>query len=189
MHFKWLSGDVDYATYGGKWISKPLSAGLFNYWLVMELMNLEDLGCQDEGDGVYDVSLKAVSLDLLSSNKLEELVDNFGQDWFTEHFQNMEEKIQLEIMVDEASNYGYGAHLWSESGNNFTKLMTEARKRADHIAEYPWSYMEQQANRIGATHLDFMRGNVMGPLAGEEDMGPPAGGFTMQTLLVIVQKG
>jgi hypothetical protein len=190
MHFKWLSGDVDYRTYGGKWISKPLSAGLFNYWLVMELMNLEDLGCRVEGDGVYNLSLSAVSLDLLPSSKLVEVVDDLGQDWFTEHFQKLEEKIQLEIMIDEAHTYGYGSILWSEDGNNYTKLLKEAHRRAIHIAKYPWSYMEQQANQIGATHLDFMRGNVLGPMAHtrEEDRETPAGGFGIQNLLMIIQK-
>jgi hypothetical protein len=163
MRFKWLSGDIDFSTYGGKWISKQLDAGLFNYWLVMELLNLEDLGCRDEGDGMYEVSLQAVSLDLLSTDKLEELVDNFGQEWFQDHFQSLDEKTQLEIMVDEASTYGYGANIWAENGNNFTKLMKDMRARADHIAEYPWAYIGDITNGFGANGFDMMRGERIYP--------------------------
>jgi len=39
MRFKFLTGDVNWETYGGKWVSPKLNNGDFDYWLVLEFVN------------------------------------------------------------------------------------------------------------------------------------------------------
>jgi len=47
MKFKFLTGDIDWITYGGKFVSERLDSGLFNYWLVLDFLNLEEAGALD----------------------------------------------------------------------------------------------------------------------------------------------
>ena len=39
IKFRWLTGDMDFLTYGGKWISTRQSNGEFDYYFVIELLN------------------------------------------------------------------------------------------------------------------------------------------------------
>jgi hypothetical protein len=39
MKFKFLTGDINWQTYGGKFISKKLNNGEFDHWLVIEVTN------------------------------------------------------------------------------------------------------------------------------------------------------
>lgn len=60
--FKFLIGDVNWLDYGGKWVSQKLNNGEFDYWLVLELTNMDDAcGRDNEGKDRYNVSLSCVS--------------------------------------------------------------------------------------------------------------------------------
>ena len=39
MRFSFLTGDMNYTTYGGKWISTRQNNGEFDYYFVIELLN------------------------------------------------------------------------------------------------------------------------------------------------------
>ena len=62
MRFSFLTGDVDFATYGGKWISTRQSNGEFDYYFVIELLNWrETVGQREAPPETYNVSLSVVS--------------------------------------------------------------------------------------------------------------------------------
>ena len=62
MRFYFLTGDVNYTTYGGKWISTRQSNGDFDYYFVIELLNWrEAVGDREAPPETYNVSLSVVS--------------------------------------------------------------------------------------------------------------------------------
>jgi len=59
IRFTWLTGDMNWADYGGKWISQKLNNGDFDYFLVLEVWNwFESVGAKE---AKYNVSLSIVS--------------------------------------------------------------------------------------------------------------------------------
>ena len=62
MRFSFLTGDMDFTTYGGKWISTRQSNGEFDYYFVIELLNWrETVGEREAPPETYNVSLSVVS--------------------------------------------------------------------------------------------------------------------------------
>jgi len=186
MRFKFLTGDIDWQTYGGQFISKKLSAGEeFDYWLVMEVINLEEAGCDEDGF-TYGVGLGAVAPELISADVIQDRLDQFDADWVNEYFKKLGDREQHEILVAELHAYGsYGTLSWEE-GNNLRELMKEARARADHIAAHPWRYFNDVANQLGSTYLDFMRGNPLAGLSAEVEY--TSHGPALQNVLLIMEK-
>jgi hypothetical protein len=69
-------------------------------------------------------------------------------------------------MVELAHAQGFYGAVWSDTGNNYKELMKTARKVANNIEKYPWSYFDQTANALGSTVLDFMAGDALAGLSG-----------------------
>ena len=62
MRFSFLTGDVNFTTYGGKWISTRQSNGEFDYYFVIELLNWrETVGRREAPPETYNVALSVVS--------------------------------------------------------------------------------------------------------------------------------
>ncbi len=117
--FTFLLGDVSPAEYGGKWISQKLNNGDFDYWLVLELVNMED-ACGDEAPSRYSVSVSAVSPGQAGSDNLKAAADCCGIP--------ARDVATPEQWVELLHSYGVSAHLWDKSGNNYSKLITTNSK-------------------------------------------------------------
>jgi hypothetical protein len=180
--FSFLTGDCDWLTYGGMWISNKLSTGAFDYWLVIRLENLEELGADDEGLK-YMVSLLAVSPHLLTEDTRQSIQDQFDPEWWD----GLNPEHVNDIWVEECVQYGASGQIWYDLGNNYKELMTAAKQAAQNVEKYPWSYFDQTANALGSTVLDFMAGDPLSGLSGSvrsSGSHQPA----VQSVAIIMQK-
>ena len=148
IKFKFLSGDKIWQTYGGKWISQKCNNGEFNYWLVLELINMHE-AIGDEGQTKYNISIHAVSPELIDIVKMNSLLADYNIP---------ADKIDDELKVMALSNYGIAAYLWDTKGNNYKQLFKLAHKEAQLINGLFGFYMDKRENRIGQTGWDLIQG-------------------------------
>jgi hypothetical protein len=145
LKFKFLSGDVNWKEYGGKFISKRLNNGEFDYWLVISVINWHDNGYYDHK---YNVSIQAVSPQSVSKENLDRAFESCGMTYSDDPI------VQVEVLSD----YGISANLWSKDGNNIKQLMKEAHHETNLIGMLFGFYMDKYQNRIGQTGWDLIRG-------------------------------
>lgn len=155
MKFSFLTGDCNWLDYGGKWVSKKLNNGDFDYWLVIELINMDDAcGRDNEGQAKYNVCLSAVSPAEAGDEKMHSAFECIG----------MEENHELQknplAQVEALHSYGISAPLWQDNGNNARKLLREARKQAFMSSTLFGFYMDAPKNRIGSTGWDCIKGDI-----------------------------
>ncbi len=158
VRFTFLTGDTNWADYGGKWISQKCNNGEFDYWFVMSLINWEDSVGEQEAEEVgakYNVSLKVISP--------SEFVDKEGalrSSGIDQSWDELDEKMQVELI----ESYSGGAQIFSENGNNFRKLFKAAREKA-YTSEMLFGFvMDKPQNAIGSTGWDFLKGDIMAGL-------------------------
>jgi hypothetical protein len=164
MRFKFLTGDMNWQKYGGKFVSRKLNNGEFDYYLVMDVLNWEDVDSDAvKTHGHYCVSLYSVSPSEAGADGLKSAYDSCGWDG-TEDFLKLP-LAQVEALV----SYGTYTQVWSVSGNNLSKLMRECRKQADLVNGLYGFYMDRPVNRIGTSGWDAQRGNILGGLKKEEN--------------------
>ncbi len=158
MQFKFLTGDINWQDYGGKFVSRKLSNGEFDYWLVLEVINwIEAVGEREakDTDSKYHVSLSAVSPSE-AKDKLENAFKCCGLDGD----KNVELRKNIMVQVECLSDYGVSAPLWRQDGNNLKKLLREAHKQAICANGLFGFYMDSPKNRIGSTGWDFIKGDI-----------------------------
>ena len=159
MQFKFLTGDMNWQKYGGKFVSRKLSNGEFDYWLVMDVLNWEDVDSEAvKTHGQYCVSLYSVSPSEAGQDGLKKAFNCCGFDGTEDFLTNP--LVQIEALV----SYGTYTPVWSASGNNLTKLMREARKQAKCVEGLYGFYMDRPVNRIGTSGWDAQRGNILAGL-------------------------
>lgn len=158
MKFKFLAGDVNWKQYGGKFISKRLNNGDFNYYLVMDVLNMHD-ATGDEDQPKYNVSIQAVSPESVNPDKLQSILSDTGM---RDLYDNPE--FQAEVL----SEYGIFALLWQKDGDNLNSLMWEARREADLIESLFGFYMDKPENRIGQNGWQLIRGQDVREFLGIE---------------------
>lgn len=156
IRFKFLTGDVNYLTYGGKWISNVQKRGDVEFFFVIEVMNwIEAVGERDaEGKPTYNMSLTIVSPQQAGEKKMEEAYSCCGVD--DEIIENATKNGALaELQVESLHSYAGGVPVWSEDGNNFHKLFAQARQEAGK-ADFD-CVMEAPVNRLGETGREALK--------------------------------
>lgn len=157
--FKFLSGDCNWLQYGAKWISNKLNNGEFDYWLVLELVNMDDAcGRGNEGQPRYHVSLSAVSSDQAGPSNVKKAFDSCG--WTGD-----EDFMCDAVRVECLHGYGISALLWQSSGKNAHKLIKEARRQSQVATGLFGFYMDTPKNRIGTTGWEAIKGDLNSALA------------------------
>lgn len=150
-HFHFLSGDINFATYGGKWASKRFNNGDFDYYLVIELRNNHEDSGVDSGP-MYDVSIGVVSPEAAGEKNVKDAFESCGlPDELAEN---------AYIQVEALHDYGIYAHVWHVEGNNWRKLMAEAHRQALFVNAFFGLYMDERRNAIGNNGWDFVRGHI-----------------------------
>ena len=127
VRFHWLTGDMDFLAYGGKWISNRQSNGEFDYYFVIEILNWKDRVPEDEAPlETYNVSLSVVSPQEAGKDNARRAMDCCGIEE-----EMLERAIDHgpceEILVEALHGYGLSVPVWSGDGNNHKALMREAR--------------------------------------------------------------
>jgi len=155
MKFKRLGGDIDWLAFGGSWISKRLNNGEWDFWFVIELVNLYDAcgeqTCKEVGR--YQVTISAVSPTAAGEAKVKEALDNLGVD--LKHL-----TITDEMRVDALYQHGVYAVLKTLTGNNARKLLKALRAEAKVMDSLLGFYMDGPKNPIGHTGWDLIRGDL-----------------------------
>jgi len=123
MRFRFLTGDVNWQDYGGKFVSKKLNDGVADYWLVIRFENMHEL-TGDEGHPKYWASLCIISPDELGPEMLARAM----------HFSGLEDRdpATLTDLMKADLLHGYGAYddACQFTGNNCQRVLKEARDEA-----------------------------------------------------------
>lgn len=176
IRFKFLTGDINWETYGGKFVSKRLANGYdgkgavqgqdydFHYWLVIDVRPNEDWECGDKKQPKYWVSLAVVSPEQASPEELQSAINSWGipdddLPWF------MADPL---FPVECLHSYGVAACVWQGHGNNLSLLMKEARKEAQLVEMLFGFYMDRPQNMIGSTGWDCVKGDLLAGLRRKE---------------------
>ncbi len=149
MRFKFLTGDNNVLDYGAKFVSKKFNNGDFDYWLVIDFVNMEEATGDKLPEGKYTISIQAVSPQEAGKKHLKSAAECLG---FTP-------KTKLDKVL-ALSEYGVYATLWSQSGNNSKKLLKEAHEVCDLMWVTFGFMMDKQENLIGNDGWDFIKGEI-----------------------------
>jgi hypothetical protein len=156
--FKLLSGDQNWSRYGGKWISQRFNNGEFDFWFVLELINLYDACGEREAKemgGQYAVECSVVSPSE-AANELPKAASSWGIE--LDDIKTDEQRVEL------LHSYGTKALVCSIIGNNYSQLMQQAKRKAME-SEFLFGFaMDQPQNAIGTTGWDMLRGDLLAPL-------------------------
>lgn len=177
IRFKFMSGDVDWQTYGGQFVSKRLCNGHdgkgavkgqdydFHYWLVMDVRPNEDWEYGDKHQPKYWVSIAVVSPEAADPKELQAAIASWGlpDDRLAEY---MKDPL---FLVECLHSYGVAAYVWQGEGNNLSVLMREARKQAQLVDMMFGFYMDRPQNAIGSTGWDTVRGDLLAGLRRYKD--------------------
>ena len=149
VRFKFLTGDVNYTTYGGKWISNPQHNGDFTYYFVIELMNwAEMVGERDAPEDTYNVCLSVVSPEQAGEENMQAAYSCMG-------IEDM--PVSPEMQVEALHGYTGGVTVWQENGDNWKSLMKQAKKQAQ-INEMLFGFaMDKPVNRMGETGWERLK--------------------------------
>jgi hypothetical protein len=169
VRFEFLIGDVDWVSYGGKWVSQKLNSGEFDYWLVLELINMDDaVGRDNMGQPKYHVCVSAVSPQEAGQEGLEKAVSCCGL--------REDEEADPLMQVEALHSYGISSPVWQGSGNNSKLLIREAKRQAQiHGVDSFEESMRRPVNAIGSTGLEILRGDITAGLARTISSGSPEG--------------
>jgi hypothetical protein len=163
IRFQWLTGDSNWLTYGGKWISPKLNNGDFDYWLVLEFLNMDEAcGRDNEGQPRYNASLSAVSPHQAGEH-LNKALDSCGIG--PQHQNGAFVEVTPVAAVEALHSYGVSAQLWNQSGSNARALLREARKQAQMANMLFGFYMDSPKNKIGTTGWEAIKGDLNSALS------------------------
>jgi hypothetical protein len=155
VRFKFLTGDSDYTTYGGKWISNVQNNGEFDYYFVIELINWrESVGERDAPKEKYNVSLSVVSPQQAGEQNIKTAFECGGLD--NEMLSNAQSPL-AEIQVEALHAYAGGVPIWSANGNNFAVLMKQAHEEAGNASCLFGFYLDKIVNGIGETGWERLK--------------------------------
>jgi len=177
IRFRFMTGDVNWQTYGGSFVSKKLCNGYdgkgavkgqdydFHYWLVLSVNPNEDWEYGDKKRPKYYVTLSVVSPEAADPKELDAAIGSWGlpDDRLAEY---MKEPL---FLVECLHSYGVAAYVWQEQGNNLSVLMREARKQAQLVNMLFGFYMDAPQNMIGSTGWDCVKGDLLAGLRRYED--------------------
>ncbi len=142
--FRFLTGDVNWVDYGGKWYRKVADTR----YHVIDLTNMWD-ATGDESSPKYNVSMLEVDI---TSPQLKNAMSGYDEDLQDNEL----------VKVDALATYGAGAPLWTEYGSNYKKLLAEARSESRSLND-PEKYeaaMSRPVNALGSTAREYAAGDI-----------------------------
>lgn len=153
MKFTQLSGDRDWMGYGAKFVSPRQNNGEFDYWLVIDFVNMDDAcGRDNEGQAKYHVTVQCVAPSQVPAGDIQRAAESCGWDGIVD---------SPLTLVELLSSYGTHAVLWQSSGNNAHRLMRAARREAMTIAGLTFGFaMDRPVNRVGTTGWEAITGDI-----------------------------
>jgi len=186
-HFKFLTGDMNWADYGGKWYRELEDHGYGNLptYHVIELFNWRE-DVDSTYSYKYNVSLSEVTFIKIPLTVILSAKRSYGMELNkTERYYRCFEKFPVfpgnwpKVLTDDKLHlldvlHGYGAKapLWDDSGNNFKKLLSAAKQYSRELEEDPYEHhkaMQKPVNRMGSTAEEYMCGDIYSAMIREKD--------------------
>jgi len=154
LKFKLLSGDAT----EGKFVSKRINHGDFDFWIVMEVFNWIDAIGEKEAPATYHAEVSIVAPSEVGEEDKQRALESWGLEK-----EQVTDPLQW---VDLIHSYGVRATLWQGDGNNLRKLLKEAHKEAFWRGEGPLFgfTMDSPQNAIGTTGWEMVKGDLLAPL-------------------------
>ena len=135
-----------------KYISKKIYGIDFAYWLVIDIINMED-AIGDTKHGKWNASVFAVSPSEAGEDHVRDAIKSCTPDRDPSLDMTDQEKAIL------LSDYGVMALVFSANGNNLRKLLQEARHNALGLGVYLFGFtMDNPQNQLGNTGWECMKG-------------------------------
>jgi hypothetical protein len=147
--FHFLTGDMNWLDYGGKWYRKVADTR----YHVIDLTNMWE-ATGDKSAPQYNVSLFEVDI---TSPLLKMAMSGYDEDLQDNEL----------VKVDALATYGAGAPLWTSYGGNSKKLLAEARSESRSLDD-PDKYeaaMSRPVNAIGSTAREYAAGDFQSAIA------------------------
>ena len=143
-----LTGDVNYKDYGGKWY-RQVGDGLYH---VIELINMVD-AFGDDVDFTYMVTLQEIDVE---SQNVREIMDQYG---ITPADTDDMDADAITCIILDAGRY---IPLLDVSGGNYRLLLRHAKQESRRIASdhnLHLSLLQRPVNAIGSTALEYSQGD------------------------------
>ena len=164
IKFTFLTGDMNWADYGAKWISQKFNNGEFDWWFVREIHRWGEH--EEPETGKYNVSLSVVAPSQISEDERRGILSSCGHEegkaW---------DEYTPEQLVDIAHSYGTKANVFDANGNNYSKLFKDAAKAAMECEFFFGFKMDAPQNLIGSTGWDFLKGDSLAGLRRYQESG------------------
>ena len=132
--FKFLTGDINFIEYGGKWYKTDDNEG----YDIIEIINTEDIGL--EGAHKYIVDLSYVYLPDLEDHNLVSALECSGYNK-PAYYHTIPDLIKVECL----HSYGATDHIYDTYGNNI-KPMIQHIIKALHTHPHTQEYKETSTN-------------------------------------------
>lgn len=157
MELEFLTGDVNWEEYGGKFVSEKFNNGSFDYWIVVDFTNLED-AMGYEAEDKYLISVDVVSFNLKTKEGKKAMSEASGSYGYSEEdTKNITDLMRVEAL----HGYGTSARMWSDQGSDIKELFKEAKEECEKVNMLFGFYMDRQQNALGATGWDFIKGKII----------------------------
>ena len=177
FRFRFLTGDVNFTDYGGKWW-RSVGDRRFH---VLELSNMDDLcGKDNAGQPPYLLELTEVDLDTAD---LEGALRSCGfvqrDGAIVNEYDGAivaEGKDVDAVLVEAVHGYGQKAPLHSVASRNWRRAFAEARRESYLLTKDAERYervMERPVNRIGSTAREYQAGDIDSAILRGLDEGRP----------------
>jgi hypothetical protein len=154
LKLRFLSGDINWKTFGAKWITKKLNNGDFDYWLIVAFINFEEATGEKCDGNRYVVEIHAVAPSQISETDKNAAFRSIG-------LGNEDKSEYTEEQIAEViESYGISANLKTLYGNNANNLMKEARKDINLVSRLFGFFMDKPENAIGSTGWDIIKGDL-----------------------------
>ena len=182
--FSFLTGDINWRDYGGKWCSNPQSTILegkrVEYWYILSLDNWENSTGGRHNGNRYVTSLEAIAPDLILDKDKQRALAFCGLEGGLDH---LAPRHRIPALLECLSSYGNVCPIREWEGNNAGLLLQQAKKLAREIASNPNGIQDcfsKPVNKLGSTGLEYMAGDIYACL----DRGPdsPEKGIVRQML-------
>ena len=154
--FKFLTGNLDYLTYGAKWFRLIPETREYH---ILELINWEDSCGEAEAKQVgstYCMDLSIVDLDMIDTAHLESALECYGvsldQDGMTDEWR-----------AEAYHGYGLRAPIDSANTSNFHRTFRNLARQSREIsrdASTKRKSMQRPVNKIGSTAAEYMCGDL-----------------------------
>lgn len=163
--FKFLTGDVNWLDYGGKWWSNKQEwniegQGKVAYWFILSLDNWDEtMGGKHNGNS-YLVSLVAIAPSLVPDREKGKALAFCGAEGL---IKQVAPRHKMALLLECMASYGNSCPIQEWEGNNAKRLLSEAKQRAKAISSSPEGIagcFGRTVNAIGSTGLEYMAGDI-----------------------------